>query len=67
MGAGRTAVDTFPQTGGDRGGYRTSLTGLRDFEKGKFYNKKREIFYLNYLYKVRSDSNVFNGFFLILY
>ena len=44
-------------------------TGGCEIWKGKIIHKrkKRRLSYKNYLFKIRSDSNVFNGFFLILY
>ena len=44
-----------------RRGYRNSLRGMRDFEKGKLYKKgKKAIFYINYVLRIRNDSNVLN-------
>ena len=53
-----------------RRGYRSSLRGMRDFEKGKILHKKGKIkkgnFLLKLCFKIRPDFNVFNRFFLIL-
>ena len=52
----------------DRRGYRNSIGGIRDFEKGKILQKRetRETFYKNYLFKIRPGFYVFDGFSLIL-
>ena len=48
------------RTGADTGMHSR---GCKILKKGKFTKKgKRETFFENYLFKIRPDFNVFNGF-----